>query len=230
MARLVNVTKSFNGQVVINNLSLDLSAPGITALVGASGCGKSTLLRIVAGLLAHDAGTVDAAPDRIGVVFQEPRLLPWLTVQENLELSLPRNHARSNAGKHAIANALACVHLADCEQKFPRQLSGGMAQRVAIARALLRSPELLLMDEPFAALDAITRGQLQLMLVDLVKSQQLKCLFVTHDLHEAETISDRIMVMHSGVIAASFQKQDNQYPSTLHSEVRSYLNQSLKSI
>ena len=225
MTALSNITKRFGDQLVINNLSIELGAYPVTTLVGASGCGKSTLLRIVAGLLACDSGTIKADHKTMAMVFQEPRLLPWLTVKENLALAIPRRPGDLSAD---IEQALQRVHLAGTEAKFPRELSGGMAQRVAIARALLRKPGILLMDEPFAALDAITRAELQQMLVRLIAQERLQCLFVTHDLNEATRISDRLLVMQAGRIVASFVKQDGQYPSSVNAELHQCLNQSLK--
>ena len=225
MTALNHITKRFCNHTVINDLTLELDAHPVTTLVGASGCGKSTLLRIVAGLLACDSGIIKADHTSMAVVFQEPRLLPWLTVRENLALAIPYPAGTPSAD---IKQALERVHLAGIEEKFPRELSGGMAQRVAIARALLRKPGILLMDEPFAALDAITRSELQQMLVRLIAQERLQCLFVTHDLTEAARISDRLLVMQAGRIVASFVKQDGQYPSSMNAELHHFLNQSLK--
>ncbi|AWB35020.1 ABC transporter ATP-binding protein [Orrella marina] len=224
MTILKNITRRFGDQVVINDLTVELGSHPVTALVGASGCGKSTLLRIVAGLLTCDSGVIDANHKNMAVVFQEPRLLPWLDVRENLALALSRAH---NSDPQCIQHALGQVHLAGIEQKFPRELSGGMAQRVSIARALLQKPDILLMDEPFAALDAITRSELQQMLISLVAQESLQCLFVTHDLNEAELISNRLLVMHAGKIVASFVKRDGQYPCSMSADIHQYLNQSL---
>ncbi|MFW8567003.1 ABC transporter ATP-binding protein [Orrella sp. 11846] len=221
MAALIDVRKQFDDQVVIDRVSLDLSTHPVTALVGASGCGKSTLLRIAAGLLPTDEGEVQASPDRIGVVFQDARLLPWLTVRENLLLALP---PRQPGRQQAVKEALEAVRLADAQDKFPRQLSGGMSQRVAIARALLRKPELLLMDEPFAALDAMTRAELQSMLRTLVTEQSLNCMFVTHDLNEAELISDRLVVMHGGRLIACYEKHNGFYEADMQANIRQLLN------
>lgn len=221
MAALIGIRKQFDGQRVVDDFSLNLDSHRITALVGSSGCGKSTVLRIAAGLLPCDEGRVEVRPDEVGVVFQDARLLPWLTVRENLGLALPFREPRRH---ELIARVLAIVHLDGHENKLPRQLSGGMAQRVSIARALLRRPRLLLMDEPFAALDAITRAELQRMLVKLVHEEGLNCLFVTHDLQEAELISDRLIVMREGRIARSYEKIDSRYPAILHAEVHQLLN------
>lgn len=222
MIAIRNTTKRLGKQIVINDLTLEIHDHPITALVGASGCGKSTLLRILAGLLTCDHGTIEADHTSMAVVFQEPRLLPWLNVRENLALALP---SRSASKEEQIQHALDNVRLTQIENKFPRELSGGMAQRVAIARALLRRPKTLLMDEPFAALDAITRAELQQMLISLVRQQNLTCLFVTHDLSEAALISDRLVVMQQGRIIASYEKADAQYPQSMLNELYQFLHQ-----
>lgn len=226
MVALIDVCKSFGAHRVLDHVSLTLDAPEITALLGASGCGKSTLLRIAAGLLPFDSGQVIASPARMGVVFQDARLLPWLTVHENLTLALPFGVADR---RERIESALTSLRLAaDTQNRFPRELSGGMAQRVAIARALLREPEVLLMDEPFAALDALTRDEMQGMLVALVAERRLPCLFVTHDVHEAERISERLIVMQCGGLVADFRKQFGHYPCSLANDVRKLLEPTVK--
>lgn len=196
------VSKYFGMQQVLNNVSLSLRKGGITCLLGPSGCGKSTLLRIAAGLLKPDAGRVHLDPRECAMVFQEPRLLPWLTVAENLALALYKGPAAEK--RQAVSTALKLVELGSIEEQLPRELSGGMAQRVGLARALLRSPSFLLMDEPFAALDAITRGVLQKMLVTLIDQRGISCLFVTHDIQEALLIADHIAVMQSGRIVMQY--------------------------
>ncbi len=192
---LKNVSKAFGDHSVISDVSLSLAQGGITCLLGPSGCGKSTLLRVATSLLLADAGSVLIQPHETAMVFQEPRLLPWLTVEENLALAVqgPRREKKSH-----IRKVLDLVELGSIEQLLPRELSGGMAQRVGLARALLRRPRYLFMDEPFAALDAITRSALQKMLVTLIAEQQITCLFVTHDIHEALLIGTHIHVMREG--------------------------------
>ena len=202
---LDSISKRFGAKQVLNGISLSLAAGGLTCLLGPSGCGKSTLLRIAAGLIPPDAGKTLIEPARTAIVFQEPRLLPWFTVAENLALALPGS--RSAEKKKSIRQVLDLVSLpesgGDIRDLLPRELSGGMAQRVSIARALLKRPDFLLMDEPFAALDAITRGELQKMLVNLIASQLTSCLFVTHDLNEAMTIANHIKVLKDGKILFS---------------------------
>jgi len=202
---LDSISKSFGAKTVLNGVSLSLAAGGITCLLGPSGCGKSTLLRVAASLIRPEAGRVLIAPERTAMVFQEPRLLPWLTVAENLALALPGRPAAEK--KTSIRQGLDLVSLplrgGDVRDLLPRELSGGMAQRVSLARALLRRPDFLLMDEPFAALDAVTRGELQKMLVSLIADQRVSCLFVTHDLEEALTIADHLQVLKEGKILFS---------------------------
>ncbi|MDR2893365.1 MAG: ATP-binding cassette domain-containing protein [Deltaproteobacteria bacterium] len=199
---LEGVSKSFGGQPVLRDLALSLAENGITCLLGPSGCGKSTLLRITAGLLPPDSGQTLLNAHDCAMVFQEPRLLPWLTVEENLGLAL-----RGNKNAEQILQALKLVELGpDIINFLPRELSGGMAQRVGIARALLRQPRFLILDEPFAAIDAITRGTLQKMLAALIRAQKITCLFVTHDLDEALLLADRLHVMRDGKLSLEFVK------------------------
>ncbi|MDR0577777.1 MAG: ABC transporter ATP-binding protein [Candidatus Accumulibacter sp.] len=208
MQSLAHIYKSYGGKPVLTDVSLALATGRITCLLGPSGVGKSTLLRIAGGMTAPDGGTVDMPANACAMVFQEPRLLPWLTVAENLALALP---FWSRHKKEAIDAALAKVQLAGARAMMPASLSGGMAQRVGIARALLRRPRALLMDEPFAALDAITRAEHQRMLKALIGGRQASCLFVTHDIHEAMTIGDHILVMNRGRIAAGFDRDGSGY-------------------
>jgi len=196
------VTKGFaaDAPLALAETSFTVAAHEIVALVGTSGCGKSTLLRMIAGLDAPSAGEIRlgghrvAGPDpEIGMVFQEPRLMPWLTVRENLRLALPGQGRQ--AQDERIAATLRQVGLADFGEALPRALSGGMAQRVAIARALVRSPRLLLLDEPFSALDSFTRAKLQRHLLELWQEANFTMVLVTHDLEEALALADRGLIL-----------------------------------
>jgi len=188
---------------VLDDITLGLSDGEFVSLVGASGCGKSTLLRIIAGLERHSQGEVylDGEPlsgpgkDR-GMVFQQYTLYPWLTAQANVEFAvshLPRKERSRTAREH-----LDIVGLASFAGHFPSQLSGGMQQRVAIARALALRPRVLLMDEPFGALDAQTRGLMQELLMSIWERDRLSVLFVTHDVDEAVYLADKVCVLATG--------------------------------
>jgi NitT/TauT family transport system ATP-binding protein len=190
---------------VLRDISLDLADNEFVSLVGTSGCGKSTLLSIVAGLQDYDTGDlrIDGSPiekpglDR-GVVFQSYTLLPWLTAQQNIEFALKAaGHSRAECRDIARAH-LELVQLSHAADRYPNELSGGMKQRVAIARALSYRPKMLLMDEPFGALDALTRHQMQALLTRIWEEHRLTVLFVTHDVEEAVYLSDRIAVMGIG--------------------------------
>ena len=223
---LDSVRKAFGANVVLNEVSLSLAESSISCLLGPSGCGKSTLLRIAASLIPPDAGRRLIDPGQSAVVFQEPRLLPWLTVAENLALALPSGSRRDK--RRQIREALALVQLENVEQLLPCELSGGMAQRTGLARALLRRPRFLLMDEPFAALDAITRGDLQKMLVALIAERQITCLFVTHDLNEALLIARHIQVLKDGKIMFDRALGDKSEHDPVKRRILAYLQNSKK--
>jgi sulfonate transport system ATP-binding protein len=201
MLMLDRVAKTYpNGVRALGGITFEVRPGEFLALVGGSGCGKSTLLRAISGLDTPSAGTVrlDGQPvtqphEKIGIIFQEPRLLPWLTVADNVGFGLeqlPRGERRER-----VAEALARVGLSDKAKVWPRELSGGQAQRAAIARALVTRPEVLLLDEPFSALDAFTRIDLQDHLLDLWGDLRPTVILVTHDVDEAIVLADRVMVM-----------------------------------
>ncbi len=192
------VGKTFDsGTEALDGLDLDVRGSEFVSLLGPSGCGKSTALRIVAGLSAPSAGTVvwPQGERRIGFVFQEPTLMPWATVADNIALPLRLAHADSGKARAAVQQSLARVGLADFADAYPRELSGGMKMRASIARALVTGPDLLLMDEPFAALDEITRFRLNNDLLALWQSLRRTVVFVTHSVFESVYLSQRILVM-----------------------------------
>lgn len=199
-----NVTKRFGASTALRDFSLTLEATDFVSLIGPSGCGKTTLLRLAAGLTSPSEGNIQlgAASDSLAYIFQEATLLPWRTARRNVELPMqlagwPREK------RQARADALIqLVGLADATGKYPRQLSGGMKMRVSLARGLALGPRLMLMDEPFGALDAMTRNRLNSELLSLRERHPFAALFVTHSVTEAVFLSNRIVVMAPGRIAA----------------------------
>jgi sulfonate transport system ATP-binding protein len=185
----------------LRGVDLTVSRNTLLAIVGHSGCGKTTLLRQIAGLDTPDAGTIGlgSGSPRIGVVFQEPRLLPWKTVHGNLRLALRGESDRASIDARVHA-ALEAVGLTGVVDAWPHQLSGGMAQRMALARALCRDPDILLLDEPFGALDALTRGRLHGEFAALRQRRSLTTVLVTHDILEATRLADEVAVMAAGRI------------------------------
>jgi sulfonate transport system ATP-binding protein len=201
MLVLERVGKTYpNGVHALGGVSLDVEPGEIVAVIGGSGCGKSTLLRAIGGLDPASEGAVTLDGERItrphekiGIIFQEPRLLPWLKVAGNVGFGLGGRPKAERAQR--VSAALERVGLSDKAQVWPRELSGGQAQRVAIARALVPRPEVLLLDEPFSALDAFTRTDLQDHLLDLWADARPTLILVTHDVDEAIVLADRVMVM-----------------------------------
>lgn len=194
--RVTGLTRSFGGPAILDGLDLELEAGSFTVLLGRSGSGKSTLLRTLAGLDLAPAGTV-SMPKARAVVFQEPRLLPWKRVWRNVALGMAGDNARTRA-----AAALAETELGHRLDAWPATLSGGEAQRVALARALVRDPRLMLLDEPFAALDALTRLRMQALVARLWQEHDFTVLLVTHDVDEALLLGDRALVLDQGRIGA----------------------------
>jgi NitT/TauT family transport system ATP-binding protein len=201
-----NVSKQFaNGTIAIRGVNLDLRDGEFVSLLGPSGCGKSTLLRIIAGLGAPSAGTIDwptaphsaggePQPD-LGFVFQDPTLMPWSNALKNVMLPLTLAGVGKSAAEGRAAEMLTLVGLKGFEKSYPRELSGGMKMRVSIARALVTHPKILLMDEPFAALDEITRHRLNDDLLGLWWQNRFTAVFVTHSVFESVYLSQRIVVM-----------------------------------
>lgn len=184
--------KAFAGHTVLQDVRLQLAEGEVVSLLGPSGCGKSTLLRIVAGLEHDYSGQALRGAGEVAFVFQEPRLMPWLTVAQNIGFADDRAYDRSR-----VAQLVREVGLEGFEQALPKQLSGGMAQRVAIARGLYSRPRVLLLDEPFSAVDAFTRMKLQDLLLALAAHHGIALLLVTHDVDEALYLGDRVLVMGS---------------------------------
>ena len=189
---------------VLHRIDLEIAPHEIVAILGTSGCGKSTLLRIVAGLDTPTSGAaridgtpVDPYDPRCAVAFQEPRLLPWRTVAQNVALGLPK-HMPAAAGRVAVAELLDLVVLSEFADHRPREVSGGMAQRTSLARALARNPGVLLLDEPFGALDALTRLKMQDLLLDVHSAAPATILLVTHDVDEALQLADRVVLLGRG--------------------------------
>lgn len=202
-----DVTVRLGEQVVLDGLSLEVASGEIGALLGASGCGKSTLLRAIASLIPTSGGEIKfSKPNRrtgdLSFVFQDATLLPWRTVEENVYLPLELANRGRDSSREAVASALAAVGLKERDfSKFPRQLSGGMRMRTSIARALVTDPSILLLDEPFAALDDILRNRLNELLLELWQERQRTILFVTHNIAEAIYLSHRIAIFGNGKIA-----------------------------
>lgn len=201
--KIQGINKSFvhvsEAKQVLSDISVNVKPGEFVTVIGPSGCGKSTLLKIVAGLEASDAGTVElngqliVGPSRDkGFIFQEHRLFPWLTVEQNIAADLSLNKAEV---RRRVDDMIKLVRLEGFEKSYPKQLSGGMAQRVAIGRTLLRSPQVLLLDEPFGALDAFTRSHMQESLLEIWRKNGTTMLLVTHDIDEAVFLSNRIVVM-----------------------------------
>jgi len=193
-----DVSKRFaNGTQALAGATLDVPERQFLALLGPSGCGKSTLLRLIAGLAEPTTGTIawEGGRSNLSFVFQEPTLMPWATALANVALPLKLAHAPASEGAARAAAALASVGLAGFEKSYPRELSGGMKMRVSIARALVTKPRVLLMDEPFAALDEITRFRLNHDLLDLWQREKFTAVFVTHSVFESVFLAERIAVM-----------------------------------
>jgi NitT/TauT family transport system ATP-binding protein len=213
---LRGVTKAYdNGVMALGPLDLDVRKGEFVSLLGPSGCGKSTALRLIAGLAAPTSGTVEVShhpgetrPGRkIGFVFQEPTLMPWTSVRENVRLPLKLAHAPGAEADARVNEALARVGLTEFADSYPRELSGGMKMRVSLARALVTDPDILLMDEPFAALDEITRFRLNNDLLALWRNLKKTVIFVTHSVFESVYLSQRVIVMtqRPGRIGAEIQ-------------------------
>jgi NitT/TauT family transport system ATP-binding protein len=221
-----DVTKIYqtkkNSFQALEHVSFDVFPHEFVSFVGASGCGKSTLLRILAGLEEITTGSIQIAGSEIngpgadrGMVFQSYTLFPWLNVRQNIEFGLTLQNVPLMEKRRISEHFMEMVSLQRFATSFPKELSGGMKQRVAIARALANKPEVLLMDEPFGALDPMTKGTMQEMLLDIWKKEKMTVIFITHDIEEAIFLSERVYVMdaHPGRI-----KQEVIIPATLKKE------------
>jgi NitT/TauT family transport system ATP-binding protein len=205
MLTLTGVSKAYGSTVALDGVDLDVWRGELVCVVGASGCGKSTLLNLVAGLDAPSRGSV-TVEGRTALMFQESALFPWLTAAENVALPMRLAGVGRDERRARADDLLSAVHLAGQGDRRPHELSGGMRQRVALARALAQDDEVLLMDEPFGALDAMTRDLLHDELERLWKERGLTILFVTHNVREASRLGDRIVLLTSrpGRVAATF--------------------------
>ncbi|MFE4965846.1 ABC transporter ATP-binding protein [Streptomyces sp. NPDC056660] len=218
------VVRRFGDRVVLDQLDLTIADEELVVLLGPSGCGKSTLLRLLAGLDRPDGGRVEV-PARRAIVFQADRLLPWQRVLRNVTLGLHGPDADQRA-----LDVLAEVGLAGREKAWPKELSGGEAQRVSLARALVSEPELVLLDEPFAALDAITRLRMHDLVRALRSKHHAAMLLVTHDVDEAIALADRVVVMSNGRIGTSHRVElsaADRETSVAREEIRSALLEDL---
>ena len=252
MVKIDAITKGFphrkkGFQKILGTTSVDIAEGEFVTIIGPSGCGKSTILKMLAGLETADEGTISldgtpiSAPSRqLGIVFQQHVLLPWMSARQNVVFALETepDSTRSKQELQALADQyLELVNLGHAADRRPSQLSGGMQQRVGIARAFALEPKVMLLDEPLGALDALTRHELQLQLLELCEQQRKTFIMVTHDVDEALLLSDRILVMGSGPeaeiihdIAVPFERPRNaeqveQDPK--HHELRSFLLGSL---
>ena len=209
--RLTDVSKAYRtGRtelLALDQVSLTVADGEFVCIIGASGCGKSTLLNLVAGLDKPTAGTVDTGGRRVGLMFQEPALFPWLTAARNVELALRARGVAKAERRAQTAELLDTVRLGGFGDKRPHELSGGMRQRVALARALAQNADVLLMDEPFGALDAMTRDLLHDELDKICAERGLTVLFVTHNVREAARLGDRVIVLSSrpGRVIAEYE-------------------------
>ncbi|SER23168.1 NitT/TauT family transport system ATP-binding protein [Faunimonas pinastri] len=248
LVALRSVSKTFsNGTVALKNMSLDIREGEFVSLLGPSGCGKSTALRIIAGLGEPTSGAIDwpkanydaagRAEPEVGFVFQEPTLMPWATVFDNVWLPFRLRGMSRSAARERVMDALAMVGLEKFGNAYPRELSGGMKMRVSIARALVTRPKILLMDEPFAALDEITRFKLNNDLLRLWENFGWTVVFVTHSVIESVYMSSRIVVMAARpgrviddiAIDAPFPRSDEFRTSPLYNDYSRTVSQALHS-
>ena len=209
--KLNNIVKTYKVEdkefSVLKGLTLSIPDKKVTVLLGKSGCGKTTILRCIANLEEIDSGTITYSDTfKTAFVFQEPRLMPWLNVYKNVSFGLNKDEIN----KSEIERYISMVGLLSFKKAYPHQLSGGMQQRVAIARALAYSPDFIMMDEPFAALDYFTREQMQKELINLQVQNQISILFVTHSIDEALLLGDQIVIIENGKVKSKFEISENK--------------------
>lgn len=220
-------TKDYNettSRNVVNHLDLNIEKNEFVCILGKSGCGKSTLINLMAGFLKPDEGKilingkeVTKPSSDCGVVFQEHALYPWLTVEKNITFGLKINHKSRKEKREAVKKYVQMIGLEGYEKAFPTNLSGGMAQRVGIARALANEPKVLLMDEPFGALDAVTREKMRKEMISIWKQTSTSFIFVTHSVQEAIALANRVILLKDGEIFIE-EKIDLEYPRDKSSE------------
>lgn len=243
MAGLIikNLSKTFhiNDKKVkaLNDINLSINNESFTAIVGKSGCGKTTLLKIICGLEKQTTGELEFThcdennhdSKRVGIVFQEPRLMPWLTVEQNM--AFPRVKNKNNSDIHEIVNKyLSMLGLEKFKDAYPSQISGGMAQRVSLGRTLCYDPEIILMDEPFGALDAFNRRKLQNEFINIFREYKKTIIFVTHDVEEAVYLGQDIVIMDEGSIIKQIPVPLDYYRDTTSSEFLKLREEILNSI
>lgn len=235
--KLNHVSKVYgNGTVALHDMTLAIQDAEFVSLVGPSGCGKSTVLRIIAGLGQMNSGSIDwgVCDRKLAFVFQEAALMPWATVKENVRLPL-KLAGMSKKSAQLVQQAIQRVGLSGFERSYPRELSGGMKMRVSIARALVTKPNILLMDEPFGALDEITRSKLNRDVLDLWSQHRWTVVFVTHNIYEAVYLSNRVIVMAARpgrvvadiAIDAPYPRNEEFRTSMLYNEYCRQVSQSL---
>ena len=202
-----NVSKSFGSITALENVNISVDHGEFMALVGPSGCGKSTILRIASGLDSPSSGSIDTTTKKVGYVFQDSTLMPWRTVRKNVELFAELEFIDREVIKKKADDIIELVGLQDFTDHYPIALSGGMKMRASLARSLVLEPELFLFDEPFGALDLITRGRLNVELMQLYNSKKFTSLFVTHSVEEALFLSSRVLVFSGrpGTIKGEFK-------------------------
>ncbi|MGM0437654.1 MAG: ABC transporter ATP-binding protein [Bacillota bacterium] len=233
LLNIENLTKSFDNKKILKDISFTLKEGEVNCFLGPSGCGKSTLLRILAGLEEADIGKIGIKAEQSSFIFQDHRLLPWLTTSENVELVLKNKIHNKDKRKKIVKETLADVNLEEYSDYYPDKLSGGMKQRVAIARALAVKPQLILMDEPFSKLDFPLRVNLINLLNHIFKNEDMSGIFVTHDTREAVLMGDKVMVMSENpgeienVINIDIPKKDRSLGNPETFEIHQKLNDSI---